>query len=345
MQEVAGATALAGRYKHRLRHGLRKTQRGGQSSTPRSTHPYFRTPVRAHRSRATERDRFHSLPDQSVGGAAKLQRVFPHVFATPGSLKSKEQLALAACLWAGEGSAASHRCAASLMSLEGFEGNYTTEITTSRSLKAKAVSIIIHRRSSLPQAEIRRRKGIPLTTPERTLMDLAAIVERDRLEIALEDALRRGLTSNDRLHNLIQRHRSTRSAGIAPLRALLELRAHAPPTESWLETRFIQFMRKHRLPSPVRQYRLSNGSEFVARFDFAYPGERLGIETDGFKHHSGRRDWARDRRRLSAIAACGWRVLHVTTEDLRKRPEETAFEIRKALGIQTFALEIAKNAT
>ena len=70
-----------------------------------------------------------------------------------------------------------------------------------------------------------------------------------------------------------------------------------------------------------------------ARLDFAYPGQRVAIEVDGARHHSGRAAWERDLRRRSRLTAMGWRIIHVTAADLRERAESKAGKIREALGI------------
>jgi very-short-patch-repair endonuclease len=61
----------------------------------------------------------------------------------------------------------------------------------------------------------------------------------------------------------------------------------------------------------------------VARVDFAYPERKLAIEVDGFQFHSGRESFDRDRRRLSAISALGWRLQLVTKADIYDVPDAT----------------------
>jgi very-short-patch-repair endonuclease len=175
---------------------------------------------------------------------------------------------------------------------------------------------------------------VPVTRPERTLLDLGAVADTDRVELALEDSLRRGLTSLRRLHEIVATQAGSRTAGVRALRNLLELRLDDAATESHLETRFVQFVRRHELPMPSRQHVAPIAVAPQPRLDLAYPWRKVAIEVDGFKHHSGRSAWRRDRIRLTALAAAGWRVIHVTEEDLRgSRGERKAEEIRVALGM------------
>ena len=57
------------------------------------------------------------------------------------------------------------------------------------------------------------------------------------------------------------------------------------------------------------------------RVDFAYPAARVAIEADGFRWHSSRQQWDRDRARRNALTAMGWTVLNVTWAELRDNPD------------------------
>jgi very-short-patch-repair endonuclease len=54
-------------------------------------------------------------------------------------------------------------------------------------------------------------------------------------------------------------------------------------------------------------------------------------ECDGFEWHGDRLRWKRDRRRIAAIEAAGWRVVHVTWEDVTRYPVETLDRLALAL--------------
>ncbi|MGI8521001.1 MAG: hypothetical protein ACR2MC_10460 [Actinomycetota bacterium] len=106
------------------------------------------------------------------------------------------QRAMAACLWAGGGAAVSHRSAGLVWGLDGIVTSLV-EITTPRALSHPRV--VIHRSRLLTRDHVTRVGGIPVTSPTRTLLNLSAVVPPQRLEVALDDALRRGLTSIVRL--------------------------------------------------------------------------------------------------------------------------------------------------
>jgi very-short-patch-repair endonuclease len=92
------------------------------------------------------------------------------------------------------------------------------------------------------------------------------------------------------------------------------------------------FIQHFDLPMPRCQHVIASASgEFLARVDFAYPDLKVAIEVDGYRFHSSRSDWERDRVRLSKIAAEGWRTLHITSTDIDKRSAIAADRIRTAI--------------
>jgi very-short-patch-repair endonuclease len=185
--------------------------------------------------------------------------------------------------------------------------------------------VTIHR-SVVPAADRTRIGPIPLTTGTRTLIDIAAILDEESLELALDAALRRGLTSVGKLCRALHGQ-----AGTATLGRLVEARTPERGSESALETKVLRVLKSHGLPVPVGQFEVRDGARLIARVDFAYPGQLVAIEADGYRYHSGRSAWQRDRSRQNAFVARGWRVVHVTAEDLRDSAA-VASDVRRALG-------------
>jgi very-short-patch-repair endonuclease len=70
----------------------------------------------------------------------------------------------------------------------------------------------------------------------------------------------------------------------------------------------------------------------VAIIDFAYPAQRIAIEADGYRWHSGRHRWQRDLARRNKLTELGWKVFHITWSDITDRPEATMGSITSALG-------------
>jgi very-short-patch-repair endonuclease len=193
----------------------------------------------------------------------------------------------------------------------------------------------LHRSRHITAADRSERFGIPVTSPTRTLIDLAGVVDGETLETALESALRRRLTSPSQLFGRLTEIGGPGRRGTATLRHLLAQRQDVP-LESRFEVLFERLLRRHGLPVPVRQREVVDESG-RKRIDFAYERERIAIECVSWRHHSGRKAWQADMRRRNALTAKGWRVLEFTWEDVLRRGNETASRIREALGYSSSA--------
>jgi very-short-patch-repair endonuclease len=274
----------------------------------------------------------HGVQDRIRSGLWTV--VLPGVYRLSGAPVTWEQELMAACLWAREGAAVSHRAAAAMWRLEGFLPG-ALEISTIRDLKAPAQRLTIHRVLNLDSSDLASLAGIPVTSPARTLLDLCGpriVNDRAVLEVAMDDALRRRLTSRPRLEWTLNRLGRQGRPGTKIMKQLLQERAPASGVSaSELETRLIKTLRAANLPLPHCEYPIKDRGELLARVDLAYPEAGLAIEADGYRFHSGRVAWQRDRRRRNALTSRGWRVLHVTWDDLRARSDEVIEEIRKAL--------------
>jgi very-short-patch-repair endonuclease len=227
---------------------------------------------------------------------------------------------------------ASHRSAAALLSLDGYAPG-ALEVWSPKRRECAWTDASVYRASVVP-ADSTVVDGIRTTSATRTLVDLAATSEPDSVELALEDALRRGLTSLPRLRWALSVEGARGRPGAKLLRGLVSrLDAEDAVTESGFELRLHQLLRRAGLPQPVRQFEIYYDGRVVARADFAYPSRKLAIEGVSYRWHSGRSAWYRDQRRLNGVVALGWRVLNVTWEDLRESPDEIVERIRRALGV------------
>ncbi len=256
-------------------------------------------------------------------------RIAGDVFQLAGSPSSWRQSLIAAVLVWGDGAVVSHLAAAALWRLIGFEPG-PVELTVPRS-RRRAGPGIIHRHP-LSKADVTTIEGIPVTTPARTLIDLASVARRDALEEALDDALRRGMVSLPHLRRRMAAVARPGRKGVAVMRQLIDARnpSVAVP-DSVFERRLLRLLRRGSWPAPVLQYRIYDERGLVGTVDFAYPDARLAIEADGYRWHSGRVRWDHDRGRRNRLTLLGWRVIHVTWTDLTRRPAATADLIRAAL--------------
>lgn len=153
-----------------------------------------------------------------------------------------------------------------------------------------------------------------------------------RVAAALDDALRRELTTLARVDQSLGQVAKRGRRGVKGLRELLRERWMLNQTpHSSLETRLFQLLAGSSLPLPELQYTIMDRGSFVARVDFCYPDARLVIEAESWKHHSGRQDWSNDIDRRNKVIALGWRVLQVTWSDVVEFPDRTVRRISDLL--------------
>ena len=243
----------------------------------------------------------------------------PNVFRLAGAPVTWEQRVFAACLSAGTGAAASHRCAALLWGLRGIE-QAPLEVTVPPDRRPRLTDVVVHR---MAVADHTKRREIPVTTPTSTLVVLGASVDAATLESAVEDAIFRRLTSAARLLEYLEKLGPRGSNGSAALRRALDERgAGAAATESVLEDMMARLLRQAGIDDFVRQYWVGG-----VRLDFASPSRKLGIEVNGVAFHSGAVDVQRNCRKLNRLLALGWRVLQFTWADVRDRGDDVVGEL------------------
>jgi len=262
--------------------------------------------------------------------SGRWERLHPGVYRLAGVPGSWRQSLMAACLSAGGEAVVSHRAAAALWLLPGFvEG--VIELTLLHQ-RARHNGFIVHRVSSLPRADVVVIDEIPVTSPARTLIDLASVTREHVLEEALDDVLRRKLVKLARLRRRIDELGGRGRRGIPLIRSLVEARARGGAVpDRVFETRLLRLIRDGGLPKPVLQYEVRTGERLIAVIDFAFPDASVAVEAEGYRWHSGRARWERDLARRNVLAAQGWRVVHVTWNDLKYRPDGTLRGIRTAL--------------
>jgi hypothetical protein len=264
----------------------------------------------------------------------ELKRLWPGVYIMGGVPATWRQKILGACHWVmGH---ASHRSAAHILQLPGGSAD-VIEVSTCRSIKSS--DVVIHRRAPLPQCDLTIVEGVPVTAPHRTILDLGAVASEATVEMAVDEALRRGDITMPQLRWHLGAVGKRGVRGTAKLRRILEARSQLKgPRTSPLETIASRLFGKSTLPWPVLQFPVSRGAEFLGRCDFAYPQLKIAIEVLGWKWHFGKRQWELDLRRRTHLVAAGWIVLEFTWDDVVKRPRYVIETIRDAIKQRSFLL-------
>jgi very-short-patch-repair endonuclease len=240
---------------------------------------------------------------------------------------------MAAVLACGTHAVLSHESAAALW---GLRGQRKQAIRSSRVQPAGEIHVSVpaqlyrrrhgirlHRRSDLAATDRTRRDYVPVTTPARTLIDLATMLDRNRLEAAVNEADRLGLLDPETLRRMLAERPGL--DGSPRLRSVLDRRTFTL-TDSELERRFLSVAHRGGLPRPLTQHRV-NGF----RVDFYWPELRLVVETDGLRYHRTASQQSRDRVRDQRLVARGLIVLRFTHAQVAFDAESVVATLRAVM--------------
>jgi hypothetical protein len=277
--------------------------------------------------------RICGLTDRQIEGRIALglwRHLYEDVYIAAGAPLTWKGTLLAACWAGGFRAAASHRSAAALWKLAGGRRSIV-EVTCPRWRRARHEGLVVHETKALQGVDIAVVEGIPVTTPERTLLDLGAVCHESVVEMALDKLEHRGLVTRQSVQATLGRLAKQGRNGAGTLRRLLAVqdRERRAP-ESEMETALIQCLRRDGWPEPVPQYEIRQGGVLVARVDAAYPQWRIAVEYQSDEHHSGRRASEHDNDRRLRIIAAGWFPVEATLPDVRNGGARLRAAIRNA---------------
>jgi very-short-patch-repair endonuclease len=165
--------------------------------------------------------------------------------------------------------------------------------------RSRRRGIRIHRSLTLKAEVTARRRGIPVTSPARTIADLRRVVSAAQLR------------------------RAIREAGVLGLKIGTE---EGDSTRSELEARFLRLCRRHRLPAPEVNVRIG-----AFTVDFLWRRQHLIVETDGYRFHRGRLAFEEDRARDVELRLLGYEVLRFTHRQVVDEGARVAAALRALL--------------
>jgi hypothetical protein len=261
------------------------------------------------------------------------RRVCSGVYAIAGVPLAFGAVVFARTLQVGE-ALASHRTAAALYGLEGFTGWRRIELVVFDRRGIASTSVVVHRPRVWLAGDAAAVAGIPATSACRTVFDLATICPLRRLEIAFDDALRKGLVTVEEMARRMDAVRRPGVRGLKKMATIITDRSANDLEDSELETIFRKLITGAGLPLPVGQYTIwRDDGSFVAEVDFAYPEIRLAIELDSWTFHGSRRPFEKDRVQDYELFDLGWDTLRFTKSDLRRRGERVVGVLGRRLRI------------
>ena len=209
-------------------------------------------------------------------------------------------------------------------------------VTRTDGRAGRAEAGVTQHAGALMQSDYGERDSLRLTTPARTAIDLATLLDTETSLCAIDGLLHEGLCTTEELAHHSERMRQwPRSLKLTVLLRLVDGRS-----ESVGETRARHLCWTQGLPMPEPQHPIVDGrGVVVAEVDLAWPEYGVYLEFDGaikydtpFAADAKPSDvvTAQERRQELIWRLTGWRCIRITWDDLR-RPVETARRIRLVL--------------
>jgi hypothetical protein len=248
----------------------------------------------------------------------RLHRIYPGVYALGHRVLRVEGRLAAALLYAGPGAMLSHATAAWWLQLLPDQAGHihVSAPGDSRSLP----DVRVHHPRRLARVW---RAGLPVTSPARTLLDIAGVVPFYRLRKALAEAEYLRVVTLDEVEQVLGRGRP----GSAALRKALE--QHRPQlarTRSVLEERFLALCETHSLPLPDVNLEIAG-----LTVDAVWEERMVVAELDGLASHATPARMEADRRRDLTLRRAGYTVLRYTWQQIAEQPEAVAVDLLRHL--------------
>ena len=267
----------------------------------------------------------------------QIVRVAKDVYRLNGAPTTWQSRIAAAQLAVGEDAIVSHRSAAALYGLEGFEHQRIVHLSLpgGRSPR-RPKDVRFHRCADYDLIAPDRRQNIPVTDPARLVLDLYACEANPQVaRRGLFSVRRKNLATWTGIDECLQRHARQGRRGITLLRADLELYRRIGCPETSFEDAIARLLMDAGMPEPELQHPVvTPGGRY--RIDVAYPDFRVGIEGKSRAHHLTDEAFETDPIRDANLAIAGWIVIHITWAQLQDDPDGVVRRICRALESRGF---------
>jgi hypothetical protein len=254
--------------------------------------------------------------------------LLPGVYALAGTRDTFERRLWVGWLAVGLGALVSHEAAAELHGVPNVIRNRVV-LVNAHGHHHRLPGVIVHQLNDVLPEHRTSVDGLPITTPARTIVDLAAVVHPARLLPIVEGTHHARIASYAEVGVCMTSIARRGKPGIRHLaRVLDKLTATKGVTMSKLERLLLELILGAGLPRPVSQYVFAGRLFTNGCVDAAYIDAKLVIEADGRAWHTRIADVKRDRDRDNEAARQGWQTLRLLWEHITADPRETAALIR-----------------
>jgi len=221
--------------------------------------------------------------------------------------------------------------AAALHGFSGFTLRRPFHVVLDAERNVRRNGAVIHRSERLDPIDREQLDDVPITSPTRTLIDLARQASPAQLEQAIEQSLADGLVNEDHLHAAIGALRSKGRFGIPLLLTVLERREITRGGESWLEREYLSLLHRAGIERPQTQVVLARTGDHAVRVDCWFVGTDVVVELLGYRFHRTKSQMNRDAARHNALLSTGKLVYQFTYEHVTTTPDMVVEQTRAAL--------------
>lgn len=263
-----------------------------------------------------------------------LVKIATAVYALPGVFEAESSTLAAATR--GLGAVVSHQAAARLHGVTVAGPRLVVSVPHRRT--HLFTDVVVHQLTDIREVDVSGADGLPITTPCRTVLDLAAVLSLTQLGRAMDRFATKGLATFDQMSHVLGELGRKGKPGVVRLRRALEPRLSSQGnSESDLESRLLEVIRLSGLPEPQSQHRPNWLKHVNGRVDLAYPESNLVVEGDSREWHGDEYTFQADRERDNLAQLAGWRILRFTWHDVTRKPDYVVSSIRRGLGVSMSA--------
>ena len=187
---------------------------------------------------------------------------------------------------------------------------------------------VLVRQAASPARQVSAAYGVPVTTPARTVVDLARTLPFVQGVVVADAALRARVTCQPELRNILDA--CSHWPGVRRASQVVEF------ADPWAESVFESVARvvfaDQKLPPPQIQAPIIEAAKIIARVDFLWEKYRTIAEADGLLKYTGSEVLRAEKLRQERLADLGYEIVRITWRQIIDQPEETAARIRRAFG-------------
>lgn len=255
-------------------------------------------------------------------------RVSRGVYSIEGQANSWHRQALTRVFESGRNALLSHESA--LVNMELLNEDYCSirrhtgvdfHVTLPRESRRR-VSCSVHR--SIYKVDLMTKtliNHIPQVPVEVAIIESARHMPEQFYSSVTDSAIRGKLTTPRKLRDTLDQLWPAPGRSKARIEGILQSYLHnshdLSKTESALEARILRIVSQCTRSRIYSQFNVAiNGRRY--RIDIALPDQKIAIEVDGYKFHSGRESFDADKKRQNDLVSDGWTVLRFTATHSRE---------------------------